>query len=565
MSHFQEQGRAAYKRKDHAKALDLFDRAIGRMPSAQLYDNRSACHEKLGDLPAALSDAKKTIQLAREDPTGYLRAGKVLLKMEKRGTAAEIYSYGMRSIKHVGQGYELLRKAQKDLMNELSPAKSVDPLTMLPPELAVQVLEYVSFKQLMNVCLVSKEWTKFIRGNPDLWTYLDLSGANRKVGSKFISRAMNIARKRMKRAYLYNLYDADKALRAISTQCPIEDLTLRYMFLPPSEMTKCLSALTTLRRLHISHKVQILIQPFYDMLSAASNLKVLRCDDLVACHSVPGNAGPSEKMARLTDLDVTWQHFVAEWSVVFGGLLGRPVYFPDLRRLRIDGPMQSRMESTHLEHFGSLEHLELRAQLNPIRGWRLPPALRTLHIDQGNAKRSVLFEVAIADPECWPTPQLEVLILKGMQGAYLPNCLQWLDNSNSVESPVHLNTLFVTGCALRLPSDAETAAQVVRAALKHPRLGSLTHLNFEECSYCDDTVIGVIADTLPKLQILNVSKTDITGVGVKLLVQSGSLKELIVNDCRNLGHDAVVWARNQGVKVECSSSDVSGMGKKVRY
>ncbi|OQO07412.1 hypothetical protein B0A48_07109 [Cryoendolithus antarcticus] len=565
MSHFQDQGRAAYKRKDYAKAIELFDRAVGRSPSSQLYDNRAACHEKLHDLPAALADAKKTIQLAREGPTGYLRAGRVLLKMEKRETAAEIYSYGMRSIKHVGQGYELLRKAQKDLMNELSPPKSVDPLTMLPPELAVQVLEYLSFKQLMKVCLVSKEWTKFIRSNPDLWTYLDLSGANRKVGTKFISRAINIARTRMKKAYLYNLYDADKVLRTITTQCPVEDLTLRYMMLQSSDLTKSLSALTTLRRLHIGHKMQILIQPFYDLLSAAVNLKELRCDDLVACHSVPGNAGPFEKMARLTDLDVTWQHFIAEWSVVFGGLLSRPVYFPDLRRLRIDGPMQSRIELTHLEHFVHLEHLELRAQLNSTSGWRLPAALKTLHIDQGNAKCSNFFDADSAEPQYWPTPQLETLVMKGMRTSYLMDCLKWLDNTNDIEHPTQLHTLYVTGCELQVPSDGDSAGEAVNRALKHPRLSSLTHMSFEECSFCDDTVIDAIAEALPKLRVLDVSKTNITGVGVKRIVQSGALKELIVNDCRNLGHDAVVWARSKGVKVECSSSDVSGKSKKVWY
>jgi len=103
----QEQARAAYKRKDFTKALELFNRAIGRSPSLQLHDNRAACHERLDDLPAALKDAKKSIQLGKEDPTGYVRAGRILVKMERKSVALEIYTHGLKSVKHAGQGYEV--------------------------------------------------------------------------------------------------------------------------------------------------------------------------------------------------------------------------------------------------------------------------------------------------------------------------------------------------------------------------------------------------------------------------------------------------------------------------
>lgn len=105
--HLQREGRSCYKRQDYVKALEYFDRAIGRGPTISLLDNRAACHEKLNDCPAALKDAKKAIQLQREDPTGYLRAGKVLLKMEKQSVAYEIYTHGLKCVKHVGQGYEV--------------------------------------------------------------------------------------------------------------------------------------------------------------------------------------------------------------------------------------------------------------------------------------------------------------------------------------------------------------------------------------------------------------------------------------------------------------------------
>ena len=111
MSNFVAQGRAAYGRAEYPKAIECFDRAIGRTGaslSAQLLDNRAACYEKLNELSAALKDAQKAIQLHREDPTGYLRAGKVLLRMEKQSVALEIYTHGLRSVRHVGMGYEVV-------------------------------------------------------------------------------------------------------------------------------------------------------------------------------------------------------------------------------------------------------------------------------------------------------------------------------------------------------------------------------------------------------------------------------------------------------------------------
>lgn len=107
MNSLRDQGRACYQRGEYVKAIEFFDRAIGRASSVQLLDNRAACHEKLQDLQSALKDAKSAIQLHREDPTGYLRAGKILMKMEKSTVALEIYAHGLRCVKHVGQGYEV--------------------------------------------------------------------------------------------------------------------------------------------------------------------------------------------------------------------------------------------------------------------------------------------------------------------------------------------------------------------------------------------------------------------------------------------------------------------------
>ena len=83
MNSYEAKGLTCYKGKDYKKAIEWFDRAIGKAPSVQLLDNRAACYEKLNELSTALKDSKGAIQLNREDATGYLRAGKILVKMDK--------------------------------------------------------------------------------------------------------------------------------------------------------------------------------------------------------------------------------------------------------------------------------------------------------------------------------------------------------------------------------------------------------------------------------------------------------------------------------------------------
>lgn len=107
MSHYDEQAKTAFKRGEYKKATGLLDRAIGRAPDIKLYDYRAACYEKLNDLPSALRDAKQGIKFAREDPTGYLRAGRILVKMGKGSQALEIYGYGLRHVQHRGALYEV--------------------------------------------------------------------------------------------------------------------------------------------------------------------------------------------------------------------------------------------------------------------------------------------------------------------------------------------------------------------------------------------------------------------------------------------------------------------------
>ena len=75
-----------------------------------------------------------------------------------------------------------------------------------------------------------------------------------------------------------------------------------------------------------------------------------------------------------------------------------------------------------------------------------------------------------------------------------------------------------------------------------------------------------LALNLPKLKILDVSLTEITGVGVKALClkKGARLEKLNLDHCEKVSVDAVEWARKRGVEVQYNLW-YEGGGSKVRH
>jgi F-box/TPR repeat protein Pof3 len=165
---------------------------------------------------------------------------------------------------------QLLKKSHKDLLDKLSPPKSVDPLTVLPRELAEMVLEYLTFRQRINACLVTKQWAQFIRSSPNLWTHLDLIGARKKVPNRFISRAINVARTKLTAARLNNLYDFEKTIRALVKACPLEELTFMKCGLQGQHLTDALANAKHLKSFSLGRDSELQPYQLQHLLTAVS-------------------------------------------------------------------------------------------------------------------------------------------------------------------------------------------------------------------------------------------------------------------------------------------------------
>jgi F-box/TPR repeat protein Pof3 len=85
-----------------------------------------------------------------------------------------------------------------------------------------------------------------------------------------------------------------------------------------------------------------------------------------------------------------------------------------------------------------------------------------------------------------------------------------------------------------------------------PPSQSLEELSIAASGLSEVRLLEVV-EKYPNLQVLDVSFTKITGVAVKQFVKSG-IKYLKINECGEMGSDAVDWARGQGVKVDFNFS-----------
>lgn len=113
--------------------------------------------------------------------------------------------------------------------------------------------------------------------------------------------------------------------------------------------------------------------------------------------------------------------------------------------------------------------------------------------------------------------------------------------------------------------DAESDPDELPALLLHERLKDLEQLGLPSLAGCDDDSVTMILKAFPRLRTLDLSGTDVTGVGVKQIVKSRHVQQLVLNDCRKLGRDAVEWAREQGISVHYRMTDTATAGKKVRH
>ncbi|KAF8477547.1 hypothetical protein BDZ91DRAFT_709440 [Kalaharituber pfeilii] len=310
-------GKAAYKRRDYAGALQAFSTvgisllrhpASNQIPLLQpcvnamqklisLYNFRAAAYEKIeGKLEDALRDAKRMIELDGRAADGYLRKGKVLHLTGKSDRALRVYLRGLENVgdkedhneitdgkigEKVGKGREKMCKKMEQIVGGAKSEESQrrrDPLAVLPLEVISMVFVHLGFLDLTRCQRVSRSWHQFFHKQyPYTYRTLDLSPCLHKRKFKLL--------RALKRYVQSSL---------IPGHVPVTTLIFPATDAQLSELAHVLPSLQYLRVLGdvVSAKVikSIILECRTEISVVAPLIEACKALRTLECHSISGSA-----------------------------------------------------------------------------------------------------------------------------------------------------------------------------------------------------------------------------------------------------------------------------------
>ncbi|KAF2820718.1 hypothetical protein CC86DRAFT_374372 [Ophiobolus disseminans] len=557
----QELGRGYYKLKQYDKAVEAFAQAIDIAPTLSLFDHRAAAYDRLEKYDAAIRDGRSMIKADKQDVRGYLRTASVLEKMQKHDTALGIYKYGMKNVPVGDKNFKLLQQLHDKITRKLSPAKSVDPLTVLPVELAEMILEYLAFRNLVNCMRVSRGWRDYIAKLSRLWMHLDLSGARRPVPRSFINKAVRRSENRLTKATIHRFEHVD-VLKNVAKACnglrELEFITLPHTM--SSTLIEIVQCAPSLKRFIVHPEITQdaatqLLQNRPDLEHVGfSSVKRLRTD--------ADWRGP---FPFLTSFSLTLVDTWSSRSLQIPALLGQAVNLQSLmlgnvffgandcssvplttlvlRRVTFTNDtvpiLPATLQKLGIEYAGSME---LRGNEHTLLQSRLP----------------VLTHLGLADINMLSADRFEQL-LDTYIDAEDPGQIKTLENATPLQS------ISIRGI-LKERTDGLFKFAIGLFA-RSPRIltPSLQSLDIATMP-CDDDEIEQLLNYKTGLINIDLSSTRITGASIKMLADHlPNLRTIKADNCPRIsGRDAIDYARMKGISVSCSMDEGKG-SRKIRY
>ncbi|KAH3911384.1 hypothetical protein HBH56_134220 [Parastagonospora nodorum] len=564
LEEYQELGRRYYKLKEYKNAVEAFTNGIEIMPTLSLFDHRAAAYDRLEDYNAAVKDGREMIKINKQDVKGYLRTASILEKMEKLETALGIYKYGMKNVAVTDKYFKLLQQLHDKTTRKLSPAKSVDPLTILPVELAEIVLEYMTFRQLVNCMRVSRGWRDYVANLPRLWMHLDLSGARRPVPRKFVDKAVRRSENRLTRVTIHRFEHID-ILKNVAVAC---------------------KNLTDLEFISLPHAMS---STFIDIVQCAPNLSKLVIYPQISMDTLTQIMQTRPTLRHVDFHEVQSSRHSALWNDPFSSLEHITLHFPGVLLPTTPVMLTNLFTSTP-----NLKYLDLVANrihnatfLDGLHKLPLETLiLKTVHTNFSTLP-STLQKFSLnytVDSDLVPadTPgllrsrlqDLTHLSLFEVNNVNADRIEELLDLYTDEDAQLHtlqgaapLQSLTFRG----LPSDDNVGffnKKTNSLFARSPRVltPALQHLDLAKQAVGDDDVEHLLEHEVTGLRSVDFSYSYITGASIKMLVDKlPGLKSIYADNCSRIsGRDAIEYARRKGVFVSCTMGEGKG-GKKIRY
>ncbi|OBT64352.1 hypothetical protein VE03_05814 [Pseudogymnoascus sp. 23342-1-I1] len=170
-------GSRCFQKGDHLGALEHFNTAI-KCSSPKLVpailNKRSLVYIKLEKFQQALRDGREIIKRVPDMAMGYLRCGQIVQLMGQRDKALDILERGLQKIPVGNEDRKILSKHYEALRKQSQAANRLDPLPLLPQEIAQHIWGLLDLKSRGCCLSVSKGWKKSMESYPPLWQDLKI-------------------------------------------------------------------------------------------------------------------------------------------------------------------------------------------------------------------------------------------------------------------------------------------------------------------------------------------------------------------------------------------------------
>lgn len=437
------------------------------------------------------------------------------------------------------------------------------------------ILEYLSFKQVVNSMRVSKGWRDYLAKLPRLWLHLDLSAARKPVSRAFVDKAVRRSQNRLTQLTVHRFEHGD-VLKNIAKAC--KDLAEVNFISLPHHMSATLIDIvqyaSNLRKLHM--RPEITADTMGRILSCRPNLEQVAFDRVQPSRMDPYLRGP---FPRLDAVNITFNlRPLGEPGSVHKLLTQTPA----IQSLTLSYAQIIDLNEWVLLSTMPLTTLILKQVVFLFWPRPLPSTLRTLVIQKplnDPRRRMVPLELS-------RLPQLEHLTLDELDvlaPLHMQNMLDYYfeheddvdsyfqQGGNGYRKPVENTTPLKSVCFRGRPQEKERGLFITGDSLlgSSPRIltPALETLDIEGLP-CDDNEIDCLVKYETGLSYINLSQTDITGASLRTLADKvPTLKRIKADDCRNIhGRDAVEYAISKGIAVSFINHDwTANGGRKVKY
>lgn len=415
------------------------------------------------------------------------------------------------------------------------------------------VIQHFSFKQIVGILRVCKDWERFFGNMTHLWMQIDLSAARGKVPWTAVRTYIKRSKAMVAHATIKNLATAStpKTMEFLS-RCPrLEHLEL-WVDCDYRQFLQTFMGCKQLKSLTLSPDIKIPHHCFGQLLIELPRLERIALWS-VKPSSYDLNAWP-RSLPNLKSITLATQH-PSSMSVLpaltVPGLgeeppEGQPPFYPNLEELRLDWD-PPRYQYQLLQPSGSFRPPMRRLDLRGLSVEHdflnlLPDSLEYLCLQGGSSARCTLL-----DGRQSPLSNLHTLIFRDTG---------WVSDlviGTILRAKPRLRTLHLDQCF------NFTAAEFSRYldTYQSSALKDLTELNVSHMHGVDDYVVETHSKFLPSLKVLNVSYTIITGCVVRVLAdathdktgEGAHLDRLIIKGCEGVSSDAVAYARERGLEV----------------